>query len=222
MSVGREELISRVVDSGFLPPPRRALAAVAEAVRILAARLEERASTLDGLLLEVSLTFNQLVSEIVYVAELPETARPRDGVPLTAALHAVAIVDTLTFLGGASDGCADAAAEDGLRRRWTETVIGLCYAREPMAWSLSANSYVRITSGQLSFAGMVLQANQRISLEPENRALAVRPTPSLAKSLDPDAPELAARCMAWCSAAAMCLAACVSRDFDLDRQASRT
>ena len=217
MSFDREELVGRVRESGFLPPRAEALASAANAVRLLLSHPEERPNTVDGLLLDVLISFNELASEIVSAAELPEIG-PRTLVPLVAARHTVTIADALTFFGGGAGGPAADLAEDELRTRWAETIIGLCDGEDSHPWHLSPNGYVGVTSGQLPSLVAALRANPTVSLDPDDPAIAVMPLPSLEQRDDPD---LAARRMAWCGASAICIGACLSPDFRLGLQPSR-
>ncbi len=78
MGLDRDEPIRGVRDSGFLPPQAEALASTASAVRLwLAYREEEPLSTVDGLLLDVMISFNELASEIVPVVEMSELGPSR-------------------------------------------------------------------------------------------------------------------------------------------------
>ena len=217
MSFDREELVRRVPSLGSCPLERKlSLRRPMQSGSCSFTQRSARAQWI-GLLLDVLISFNELASGIVSAAELPEIG-PSTLVPLVAARHTVAIADALTFFGGGAGGPAADLAEDELRTRWAETIIGLCDSEDSHPWHLSPNGYVGVTSGQLPSLVAALRANPTVALDPDDPAIAVMPLPSLEQRDDPD---LAARRMAWCGASAICIAACLSPDFRLGLQPSR-
>ncbi|MGO8906142.1 MAG: hypothetical protein ACLPUT_10475 [Solirubrobacteraceae bacterium] len=216
-----DDVLKAILDSGFLPPHEEALTSVINAVMLWTRLDEERASTPDGLLLDVLISFNEIISEIVSAAELPAHG-PSIALPFSAARHTLAIADALTLLAHREGTPPPVSlAEDDLRARWVEAIIGLCQgAGLPAPCHLSANGYVCISSGQLNFAVKALRANPRVSLSPGDPILADHPIPSPDDRQETD-PDLAARCLAWQGAAAICMAACVCPEFRFGVQPSR-
>jgi hypothetical protein len=218
----REDVLTAIIDSGFLPPPKEALNSVINAVMLWIKHEEERASTPDGRLLDVLLSFNDIVGQVVSAAELPTAPGLSIALPFSVAGHTLAIADALTLLAHREDTPPPAGlAEDDLRIRWVKAIIDLCQGPGlPAPCHLSVNGYVCISSGQLNFAVEALRANPRVSLTPDDPILAERPMPSPDGRQQQD-PDLAARCLAWQGAAAICMAACACPEFRLGIQPSR-
>ena len=215
-------MIKAALDSGFLPPREEALTSVINAVMLWTTGSDkERASTPEGLLLDVLMSFNEITSEIVSAAELPASG-PSIALPFSAAQHTLAVANALTLVTNREGTPRPVRlAEDDLRARWVEAIIGLCQgAGLPAPCHLSANAYVCIGSGQLNFAVRALRANPRVSLSPGDPILADHPIPSPDDRQEKD-PDLAARCLAWQGAATICVAACLCPEFRLGTQPSR-
>jgi hypothetical protein len=210
----REELIRGVLDSGFLPPRADALSSVGNAVRLWLHGRREDARTVDGALLDVLATFNELASAIVPAVELPETDRSLM-VPFAAAHHVVAVANALTFLGGGGGASSSRAGPlvDEPRTRWAEAIIDLCYREGASPWHTSPNSYVCVTGAELASSVASLRASSTISLDPDDPALAIMDLPSLGEFAND--PDFAAKRIAWRAAAAICIAACLAPDFRL-------
>lgn len=97
-----EQLFQGIIDSGFLPPNPEALASVINTLWLPSPG--ERPETLDGLLLDVLITFSTLASELVSAPELPQRS-PSLVIPFVATRHTYAIADALAFLSGHADQC---------------------------------------------------------------------------------------------------------------------
>jgi hypothetical protein len=218
----REQLIQSVIDSGFLPPHPEALASVINTLWLPFP--SERPDTLDGLLLDVLMTFNTLASELVSARELPPRC-PSLVIPFLAAGHACAIADALAFLGAHTDQCIPASAmtdaRDEMRARWLDAIVGLCNSAGSDLWHLSPNGYVAMTSSQLGFSIEAFREIPRISLDPDDPIIGTcpRPSPEDRQAKDPD---LEARSLVWRAAAAICVAACSNSGFRFGLQPSRS
>lgn len=216
-----EQLLQSIIDSGFLPPHPEALASVINTLWL--PTLGERPDTLDGLLLDVLMTFNTLASELVSAPELPQRASSLV-IPFAAAGHTYAIADALAFLSAHTDQCDPAStttnARDEMRTRWLDAIVGLCNSAGSGLWHLSPNGYVAMTSGQLGFSIEAFRENPRVSLDPDDPIISTHPmtSPEDRQAKDPD---LAAKSLVWRAAAAICVAACCNSDFRFGLQASR-
>jgi hypothetical protein len=217
-----EQFLQSVIDSGFLPPHPEALASVINTLWL--PTTGERPDTLDGLLLDVLMTFNTLASELVSAPELPERT-PSLLIPFAATGHTYAIADALAFLSAHTDQCGPAStttdAKDEMRTRWLDAIVGLCNSAGSGLWHLSPNGYVAMTSSQLGFSIEAFRENPRVSLDPDDPIIGTRPKPSPEDRQAKD-PDLAARSLVWRAAAAICVAACSNSDFRFGLQASRS
>lgn len=214
---GSEGALKAIIGSGFVPPREDALNSVINAVMLWTKHKEKRPGTTDGRLLDVLVSFNVIAVEVVSAPELPTGSAPSIALPFSAAGHTLAIADALALLTHRKDRSKRLA---DLRIRWVEAIIDLCQGPGlPAPCPLSVNGYVCISGGQLNFAVEALRANPQISLMPDDPILAEHPIPSPDDRGEPD-PDLAARCLAWQGAAAICLAACACPEFRLGIQAS--
>jgi hypothetical protein len=215
----RDREISAALDGGFLPPDPDALDAAIRTMRLLALIAVEH-DTVDELVIELTLSFQRLVSAL-----LPMPGYPAMPCVLQAGLHARTIATLLTFLNlkarhpaGQSNGVPIESAQD-VFERWLDAIVEVCHSKHVPPWHLSPSHYVTCTAATIAGTVPTLREEPWLSLDPGDPRLRVRQL----RDLSNDETSADAACeLVWCAASALCISACTTRDFRLgDNQTHR-
>ncbi len=204
------------IDLGLLPIDPEALTATIKLLYTvrLAQPTPMSEDTVEGLLMHVSITFNEFVASVLFDGQGNGT---RVGPNLEAGIHACAVACLLATISDKAPYEGQHFAQNGgggsrqtLVERWLKAIAEMSFVEEDPVWRPTPTSYVWSTALMLSMSARALLEEPRIAIDPEE-------VPDRPRPMGTDiTPEDAAVLLVRCAAAALCMAALLAPDFRLE------